>query len=419
MEGMMNNLQGCFDVIVIGAGPSGAVASALLNKKGYRVLVLEKAHFPRFSIGESLLPQSMAFLEQADMLEAVQAAGFQFKNGAAFSCGDRYEAFDFNEKFTAGWGTTFQVQRDQFDKVLADEAARQGVDIRYGQTVTSFNYEKGVARIEVIDEDEQTRELEARFVLDASGYGRVLPKLLKLEKPTHFQPRTSLFTHVQDHISEPGYDRNKILITVHPEYRDVWFWLIPFSNGRASVGVVAEKTFIDAMAAGETDSEAEKLKQLIGETGWLASLMTEADFDTPVRSLTGYACDVSQMFGPGYALLGNAGEFLDPVFSSGVTIAFKSASLAADIVDQELSGQNPDWQESFVLPLKQGVNTFREFVEGWYDGRLQDVIFTQSKNEPVKRMISSILAGYAWDTKNPYVKDSTRLSSLAAICRSI
>lgn len=129
--------HGCYDVVVIGAGPAGAVASSLLADLGYRVLVLEKEHFPRFSIGESLLPQSMAFLEQAGMLQAVVEAGFQHKNGAAFTRADDYDCFDFREKFSDGWGTTYQVQRDRFDKVLADCASAHGVEICYGQTVVA------------------------------------------------------------------------------------------------------------------------------------------------------------------------------------------------------------------------------------------------------------------------------------------
>lgn len=411
----MKQFQADYDVIIIGAGPSGSLAAALLNQRNYRVLVLERTHFPRFSIGESLLPQSMRFLEQANMLEAVEAAGFQFKDGAAFSCGERYEFFDFNEKFTEGWGTTYQVQRDRFDKILADTAEAQGVSFRYGQTVTDFQYEADCARVVVENENGAIEELSARFVLDASGYGRVLPRLLKLEKPTTFPSRTSLFTHIQDNIVDERYDRNKILINVHPEHRDVWYWLIPFNEGRASVGVVAEQAFIDNMTG---DSE-QRLRQLINESGWMASLLANAEFDTRVGELTGYACDVQQLSGEGYALLGNAGEFLDPVFSSGVTIAFKSASLAVEVLDRELQGQAPDWQQEFANELQQGVKTFKEFVEAWYDGRLQDVIFTSTKNEPVKRMISSILAGYAWDTRNPYVKDVKRLNSLAELCRQM
>ncbi len=410
----MQPLQGSFDVIVIGAGPAGSVASALLKQRGYRVLVLERSHFPRFSIGESLLPQSMQFLEQAGMLDAVIDGGFQFKNGAAFSCGERYEAFDFTDKFTDGWGTTFQVQRDRFDKILADEAARQGVEIVYGQTVTAFHYQQQQAHIEVVDETGRSYSLQAKFVLDASGYGRVLSRLLSLDVPSDFPSRTSLFTHVGDAISDAQYDRNKILITVHPQHKDVWYWLIPFSNGRASVGVVAEKDFIASLPG----TNQQKLRQLIAESGWQAALLENAAFDTAVGELTGYASNVSRLHGQGFALLGNAAEFLDPVFSSGVTIALKSASLAVDAVDRELQGNMPDWQTEFVQPLQAGINTFKTFVEAWYDGRLQDVIFTKTKNEPIKRMISAILAGYAWDQQNPYVKDSKRLTALAALCRA-
>ena len=410
----MTLLHGCFDVVVIGAGPAGAVAAALLNKKGYRVLILEKEYFPRFSIGESLLPQCMNYLEQAGMLAAVEKAKFQFKNGAAFTRGDDYEYYDFRDKFTEGRGTTFQVQRDRFDKILADEAEKQGVEIRYGQTVTAYDAGSDAAMLTIRNEQEDDYQLTAKFVLDASGFGRVLPRLLSLEKSTTLLPRSSVFTHIQDNITDSRYDRDKILITVHPEHHEIWYWLIPFSNGRASVGAVVPQAFLDAMPG---DSES-CLKTLISQGGMLAEVLAEAEFDTTVRSISGYSSDVETLYGDNFALLGNAGEFLDPVFSSGVTIALKSASLAADVVDRKLAGKQPDWQQEFVLPLKQGVNTFKEFVEGWYDERFQDVVFSKLKNEKVTRMISSVLAGYAWDIKNPYVKTPSRLSVLAELCRN-
>lgn len=403
-----------FDVIVIGAGPAGSVAAALLNKKGFRVLILEKEYFPRFSIGESLLPQCMTYLEQAGMLAAVEEAAFQFKNGAAFTRGDEYEYYDFTNKFTEGRGTTFQVQRDRFDKILADEAEKQGVEIRYGQTVTAYDAGSNEATLTVKSEQGDDYQLSAKFVLDASGFGRVLPRLLNLEKATTLLPRCSVFTHIQDNITDSRFDRDKILITVHPKQHDIWYWLIPFSNGRASVGVVVPQASLDAMSG---DSESH-LKRLVSEGGMLAGVLAGAEFDTPVRTIGGYSCDVKTLYGDNFALLGNAGEFLDPVFSSGVTIALKSASLAADVVERTLAGKQPDWQQEFVIPLKQGVDTFREFVEGWYDERFQDVVFSKLKNEKVTRMISSILAGYAWDIENPYVKTPSRLSTLAEVCRN-
>lgn len=403
-----------YDVLVIGAGPSGALVSSLLNQKGHRVLVLEKQYFPRFSIGESLLPQSMAFLEQANMLPVVHNANFQVKNGAAFAYRDEYEIFDFRKKFSSGWGTTYQVQRDQFDKILADEASNQGVEIRYGQTVTGFEYESSIATLSVDSDCGKQYQVSATLVLDASGFGRVLPRLLSLEKVSDFIPRKSIFTHLKDNINDPQFDREKILISVHSDIKDVWYWLIPFSNGRSSLGVV----YPSRLNGDETIKPELLLKEFVSKAEFLASILKNAKYDTHIASVEGYACNVEQLYGDGYALLGNAGEFLDPVFSSGVTIAFKSASLAATVVDRQLNGISPDWLEEYVSPLKQGVDTFRVFVEGWYDGSLQDVIFAKEKSPTVQRLICSILAGYAWDLENPYVKDTSKLKILAEVCRS-
>jgi hypothetical protein len=190
--------------------------------------------------------------------------------------------------------------------------------------------------------------------------------------------------------------------------------LIPFSNGRASIGVIAPD---DLLAEMPGDSES-RLKALIAQGGMLARLLENAEFDTKISAVEGYSADVKQLYGKDYALLGNAGEFLDPVFSSGVTIALKSASLVADVLDRQLRGLNPDWDREFAKPLKQGVDIFHVFVDAWYDGRLQDIIFASNKNDLVKRMICSIFAGYVWDTENPYIKNSARIDTLAEICRT-
>ncbi|MEP4888969.1 MAG: NAD(P)/FAD-dependent oxidoreductase [Aliiglaciecola sp.] len=403
-----------FDIVVIGAGPAGAVSSALLNKKGYRVLVLEKQHFPRFSIGESLLPQCMTYLEQAGMLEAVENANFQHKNGAAFCRGNQYEYFDFREKFSDGWGTTFQVQRESFDKILADESAKQGVTFRYGHTLKACTTKDHLRVLSVETDSGEEYQVQGRFVLDASGFGRVLPKLLNLEKPSTLGTRKSIFTHIKDNINAPEFDRNKILITVHPQHSEVWFWLIPFSNGRASLGVVIPPALLDTMPG----TPGECLQQLISEAGKLAEFLKDAEFDTEFRTLGSYSCDVTSLYGDNYALLGNAGEFLDPIFSSGVTIALTSASLAAEVVDRQLRGLAPNWEEEYAQKLKVGVTTFKEFVEGWYDERFQNVVFSNQKSDNITRMISSILAGYAWDKKNPYVHNPSRLTTLAQICQN-
>lgn len=403
-----------FDVVIIGAGPSGAVAAALLQRKSLSVLVLEKQQFPRFSIGESLLPHCMDFLEQADMLGAVKSAGFQFKNGAVFCQHDNFESFDFGDKSCTGWDHTYQVERAHFDKVLADEAERQGVEIRYRNTITAFQSDGRRARLGVSDANGDAYEVDAGFVLDASGFGRVLARLLDLERASDFAPRTSIFTHLSDQISADWYDRNKIMILVHPDHADIWYWLIPFKGGRASVGVIAPS----AMLAEMPDDNLSRLRLLMNQVPVQAELLANAEFDSPVGSIEGYSCDVTQLYGDNFALLGNAGEFLDPVFSSGVTIALKSASLAAETVVRQLEGSKPDWNLEYAQPLKQGVDTFRAFVNAWYDGRLQDIIFSADKSGEVRRKVCSILAGYAWDRENPYVQKPGRLNTLAQLCRA-
>lgn len=403
------------EVIIIGAGPAGSIAATLLRNKGYQTTIVERDTFPRFSIGESLLPQCMEFIEQAGMLQAVQAAGFQLKTGAAFLHRDKHSEFCFADKFTHGFDSTYQVQRDRFDALLADEAQRMGVDIRWQHEIVAadFSGDKPVlttqARI-----TGQTAQLTADFVLDASGYGRVLPRLLDLEKPSGFPVRQAFFTHIEDRIDDAGYDRNKIRIIVHPELTDVWYWLIPFSNGRCSLGVVGEA---EVFNRSETDRQA-VLQHFVAQEPVLAALLKNTVFDTPVNSISGYSANVKSLYGKGFALLGNAGEFLDPVFSSGVTIAMKSASLAADVLDRQFNGQSPDWQTEFADPLQKGVETFRTFVTSWYEGGLQDVVFYEQQQPNIKAMVCSILAGYAWDEANPYVKNSQlRLKTLVELCR--
>ena len=406
-----------YDVSIIGAGPSGSVAAAILCKKGHRVCVLERQKFPRFSIGESLLPQCMAYIEEAGMLEAVLKKDFQRKDGAVFGCRGEKADFNFDDKSSAGHSETFQVIRSEFDKVLIDEAENQGADLFYETSVESGTFIEEGATLSVIG-PEGKRKIRSKFCLDASGYGRVLPRLLDLDVPSKFPNRVSYFTHIQDNIKSPSFNRDRILITVHPEHKDIWYWLIPFSNGTASIGVVGEdKYFVEREAEGKSPEEV--LLASIEQDNDLSELLTDAVYHQPVQRIGGYSCGVKTLHGPSFALLGNAGEFLDPVFSSGVTIAIKSASLAANLLDRQFKEDDVCWEEHYTKPLMIGIDTFRSFVESWYAGDLMDIFFTEKEKDPLTQSyLSSILAGYAWDTENPYVLNpSRRLNSLTKLCR--
>ncbi len=175
---------------------------------------------------------------------------------AATNTGD----FDFSNKFTQGRNSTFQVQRAAFDKVLADEAEKQGVEIRYETRVTAVDNSGAKPRVRAVDAKGMEYEVEGQFVLDASGFGRVLPKLLDLETPSKFPVRNAVFTHVADGAAPDAFDRNKIQVIVHPQHRDVWFWLIPFAHGRCSLGCVAAKEFFDTYPT-QLDERLKKLAE--------------------------------------------------------------------------------------------------------------------------------------------------------------
>ncbi|MDY6509595.1 MAG: NAD(P)/FAD-dependent oxidoreductase [Acinetobacter faecalis] len=413
------------DILIIGAGPSGSSAAALLKQKGYDVTIIEKQHFPRFSIGESLLPQCMVFLEEAGLLDTVrdhvEECGFQFKNGAAFLKGKKRSFYDFTKKFSEGPGTTWQVRRASFDHILAQQAEKMGSDIRFGHEVLAVNVEPEQPILTVKTEQGETYQIQAKFLLDASGFGRILPKHLDLESPSDFPVRRAVFTHIEDGIlDDPEFDREKILITVHEKDPRAWYWLIPFADGRASFGVVAEEDFFEKYGFdGSSDYDVAALqRRILADDEALSHVLRNAKFDTPVRTLVGYSANVKHLAQRNYALLGNAGEFLDPVFSSGVTIALKSSSMVVPLVDQYIKGENIDWMEQYEKPLRAGIQVFRAYVEAWYTGEFQNVVFSNHQENNVRSMIASLLAGYAWDQTNPIYKNAKkRLSTIAEYCR--
>jgi len=403
------------DVLIIGAGPSGSVAAAILAQKGYDVLVLERQVFPRFSIGESLLANSLQMLSEAGMAEAVMRCNFQYKNGAAFVCDDMYSEFNFVDKVTEGCPFTYQVPRAEFDQVLINEAARYGAKVRYQVEITACDVSGDRPVVTAKDEHGNVEIHKPRFVLDGSGFGRTLPRLLDLEKPSSLPPRGALFCHIKDNIVSGAFDRQKIRIGINPKDREIWSWLIPFSNGNSSMGIVASKE----QHAKYSGTHEERLWAMVADEPKLKELVANAHTVRAVGEIIGYSANVKSLHGPGFALLGNAAEFLDPVFSSGVTIAIKSASMAANLLDKQLRGESVNWQVEFAEGLMFGVETFRTFVNGWYDLSLQDVIFAPNKDPKIHKMICSVLAGYVWDPSNPYngPQSSRRLHALAQMCR--
>lgn len=402
------------DVVIIGAGPAGAIAGSLLARQGHRVVIYEHQHFPRFSIGESLLPQTMVWIEEAGLMADVEAEHFQAKDGAVFRLGERERSIRFADKTAAGPAVTWQVRREHFDLRLAEGARAAGVELHFGHRVTSFTPGEDGVSLEVTGEDGQAQTVEARFVLDASGFARVLARLLALDRPGDFPARSAVFTHVEDGIADVRFDRQKILISINPKDRDIWYWLIPFKDGLASIGAVGAIEAIDAQGA----SDEERLDRLVTASGFMGEILGNARKVRPVGRIDGYSRSATALTGPGYALLGNAAEFLDPIFSSGVTIAMKSASLAAGVLDRQLRGETVDWAKEYEAPLNVGIDAFRAYVEAWYDRSLQDVIFDLPMSDGnIPRMVVSMLAGYAWDEANPFVTNPKKYLGMLSAMR--
>jgi flavin-dependent dehydrogenase len=398
------------DVLVIGAGPAGTVAASIVHKAGYKVRIVEKMKFPRFVIGESLLPRCMEALEEAGFLDAVKAKKFQEKGGAKFVKNGKICDYQFADQFTKGWQWTWQVTRADFDKTLADSVEKMGVQVDYETTVTAIEFNKNESLTTIVDKDGNSSQIRARFIIDGSGYGRVIPKLFNLDKPSNLPPRKAVFTHTVDIRRSMSDEPNRITIVVHKPA--VWIWIIPFSTGVTSLGFVGDPSFFDQY----TGTQEEKMRSLIASEPYLEERFKDVEFLFEPRVLESWSSTTDRFFGDGFVLTGNVTEFLDPVFSSGVTLATVSSQIAGKLVVEKLKGHAVDWENDYMKVMMQGVDTFRSYVMAWYEGTLDTIFFADNQDPLIKSQICSVLAGYVWDLENPYVKNhKTGLHRLASM----
>ncbi|HEY4155548.1 MAG TPA: NAD(P)/FAD-dependent oxidoreductase [Puia sp.] len=398
------------DVLVIGAGPAGTVAASIVNKAGYKVQIVEKMKFPRFVIGESLLPRCMEALGEAGFLDAVKEKNFQEKSGAKFVKDGKICDYKFADQFTRGWQWTYQVPRSEFDKTLADTVEKMGVPVHYETTVTGIEFDGSDSVTTVLDKNGNASRIKAKFIIDGSGYGRVIPRLFNMDRPSNLPPRKALFSHTVDNRRAMSDEPNRITIVVHKPA--VWIWIIPFSNGITSLGFVGDPEFFQQYP-GTTEDQ---LRKLISVEPYLAERFDQVEFLFEPKTLQSWSSTTDRFFGDGFVLTGNVTEFLDPVFSSGVTLATVSSQIAGKLVVEKLKGRNIDWENEYMKPMMQGVDTFRSYVMAWYEGTLDTIFFADDQDELIKSQICSVLAGYVWDLENPYVKNhKTSLQRLASI----
>ena len=403
------------DVLVIGAGPAGSVAAATIHKSGLCVHVVEKEKFPRFVIGESLLPRCMEVLEDCGFLDELKKKNFQEKFGAKFLKNDMVADYNFSDQFSKGWNWTWQVPRAEFDQTLVDVIQQRGVPVNFQTTVTDIQFfEDESSLTTVIDKEGVTFQIKAKFIVDASGYGRVIPRLFKLDKPSVLDSRKAIFAHVTD-VHRNNFDEpNRIIIVTYAP--GTWVWVIPFSSGNTSLGFVGDFKFFDSIEGSDT----EKFHKLIQGNEYLRNRFENTTCIFEPRKLESWSATTDKFYGNGFVLTGNVTEFLDPIFSSGVMFATVSSHIASQLVVKKLKGEVVDWDADYTKVVQQGVATFRTYVMAWYEGTLDTIFFASKRIPEIQRQICSVLAGYVWDQENPYVKNhATELKRLARMIENV
>jgi flavin-dependent dehydrogenase len=388
-----------FDAAVIGGGPGGAVFAARLAALGRSVVVLERAHHPRFHLGESLLPASVGVLEAIGVIDEVRET-FMTKRGARFVEGAggpsaRTARYAFAEAFSARWDHAFQVPRDRFDELLLRRASACGADIREGCEVTDVVFEgRRAIGVEARTEDGARHSIAARVVVDASGRDAVLARAARSVQRIAHLDRTALFTQVRGAWRDVDDREGDIQIVVFGEGEQRgWFWLIPFRDGRTSVGAVVSGAWIRARQ--HLGGPTALFGAAVDQAPTVAWMLDGAERVMAPSATADFSFRVGALCGEGWATVGDAGGFIDPLFSTGAHLAMHGALTGADVIhaaleagDVTAAGLAP-WEQE----LRAGVELFTGVVQAFYSGDLVPQIFADPQHPFLRRAITSLLAG--------------------------
>ncbi len=393
-----------FDVVVAGGGPGGSVVSSRLAQKGRKVLVLEREHFPRFHLGESLLPCSMQALEKIGAFEKVKER-FLVKYGANFHDDktDKTARFDFREAFGASYTNAFQVPRDEFDEMLLRHAAGLGVEVREGWTVERVRFDGDRAiGVDARGPDGKTQAIDARLVVDATGRDAMLAHTRKSSHKVEGLDKTALYSHWTGAWRDQGEREGDIQIVLFPEG---WFWFIPFKDGRTSVGAVVSSAWMKTRREGETVPEL--YTRAIKESPVATRLLKDATQLWPGRAAADFTFRVRELAGNGWLAVGDSGGFIDPLFSTGAHIAMDGGVHAAEAIDEALTLGDVS-RERFVAwehHVAVGASLFLQMVLSFYEGSLQPWLFADKPHPFLRRAITSMLSGHVYDEDARWVKE--------------
>jgi flavin-dependent dehydrogenase len=384
------------DIAIIGGGPAGSTAATLLAKRGYHVIALEKAHHPRFHIGESLLPMNLPVFERLGVLDKVRALGM-YKPGADFEADNSrgYNTYAFARAIGSSPPHAYQVWRQDFDQMLYEHARESGADAREGHEVTAFN-QTGARQtlLSVHTDDGRDYQIQARYLVDASGRDTFLSAKKKLRQKNNQHQSAAIFGHFHGAEMRPGEDAGNISIY---RFNHGWMWMIPLPQGVMSVGAVCRPDYLKQRKGRTVEYLLETLRL---NPGLWRRLEHAQLIGNEVRVTGNYSYDSKQMGGIGWVMIGDAFAFLDPVFSSGVYLAMSGAEQAAQVVDTAL--REPAREAALLRRLERrqraGMRRFSFFIYR-FNGPVMTQLFRHPKNTwQLEQAVISMLAGDLFDT---------------------
>jgi flavin-dependent dehydrogenase len=382
-----------YDAIVIGGGPGGSTVATALSRKGRSVLVLEKTRFPRFHVGESLLPYSLEIFDRLGVHEKIRAAGYQEKWGAYFWNGETggTRAVVFGNASNDRHPMAYQVKRADFDKLLLDHSASCGAEVREETRVEEVLFEEGRAvGVRVANGTGRAEEIRSRVVVDASGQDALLSRRLGIREFDRNLKRAALFAHYENVPRPEGRAAGDILLPVE---NGVWYWLIPFSDGTTSVGGVFEPELLREGAP--ADSEA-RLEWLLDRSPQARRLLGGGRRISKVYGISDYSAVSKKLGGDGWVLVGDAATFLDPVFSTGVFLAMATGERAAAAIDDALARRGIVRARDFRRYTRQSramFRRFRRFVYGFYDPVFFKLFCEEPPLDAMRAYVTTVLAG--------------------------
>lgn len=351
----------CCDVLVIGGGPAGSTISALLARKGWNVMLMEKDHHPRFHIGESLLPMNIPLFERLGVLDRIKEIGLP-KYGAEFNDHGKTLTWYFTDALVKNRPNTYEVRRSEFDQVLIEHTRKLGTAVHEGVRVTDIEFRPGdAARVTTRDDAGTTRTIEARYVVDATGRDTLLANRFGMKRRNSQHNSSAVFGHFANVPRRPGKDEGNISIYW---FDHGWYWMIPLRDGAMSVGAVCWPYYLK--------SRSKPVDEFLWDTLQLNPMVAErmkgARLLAPALATGNFSYQAQSMYGDGWMIVGDAFAFIDPVFSSGVYLAMNSAERGAAVIDTMLKNGdvsvagNRALLRNYERTIRRGLKWFSWFI---------------------------------------------------------